>query len=201
MGTYTAAELGVDVTGEKKDLLTLLQDQRNLLKVAARDLSEEDARRQTTVSALTLGGLIKHLTHGEQGAARVITERDENAEFDMSQAATEYDITGDETLAYWLAEYDRAAASFDRVIADVEDLGELIPQPTAPWQPEREWSSIRMMIAQLLRETAHHCGHADIIREALDGQSTMGAISEGQEWADAEFWTTEASAAPGGPGA
>ena len=92
--------------------------------------------------------------------------------------------TNPRELAGWLAEYDRGAAEFDRVIADAESLDELIPQPTAPWQPEREWLSIRAMIIHLIRETAHHCGHADIIREALDGQTTMGAISEGQEWAE-----------------
>ena len=70
------------------------------------------------------------------------------------------------------------------LVDDAESLDELIPQPTAPWQPEREWLSIRAMIIHLIRETAHHCGHADIIREALDGQTTMGAISEGQEWAE-----------------
>ena len=184
MGTYTSTELSVDVTGEKRDLLILLQDQRNMLKITARNLSDDDARKQSTVSTLTIGALIKHLAHGEENAARVITERDENAEFDMSQAMTEYEMTDDETLAGWLAEYDRGAAEFDRVIADAESLDELIPQPTAPWQPEREWLSIRAMIIHLIRETAHHCGHADIIREALDGQTTMGAISEGQEWAE-----------------
>ena len=184
MGTYTPAEVSVDVTGEKKELLTVLQDQRNMLKITARGLSDADARKQTTVSTLTIGALIKHLAHGEENAARIITERDENAEFDMSQAMTEYEMTGDETLAGWLTAYDRGAAEFDRVIADAESLDELIPQPTAPWQPEREWLSIRAMIIHLIRETAHHCGHADIIREALDGQTTMGAISEGQEWAE-----------------
>lgn len=184
MSTYTSTELSVDVTGEKRDLLILLQDQRNMLKITARNLSDDDARKQSTVSTLTIGALIKHLAHGEENAARVITERDENAEFDMSQAMTEYEMTGDETLAGWLTAYDRGAAEFDRVIADAESLDELIPQPTAPWQPEREWLSIRTMIIHLIRETAHHCGHADIIREALDGQTTMGAISEGQEWAE-----------------
>lgn len=184
MSTYTSTELSVDVTGEKRDLLILLQDQRNMLKITARNLSDDEARKQSTVSTLTIGALIKHLAHGEENAARVITERDENAEFDMSQAMTEYEMTDDETLAGWLAEYDRGAAEFDRVIADAESLDELIPQPTAPWQPEREWLSIRAMIIHLIRETAHHCGHADIIREALDGQTTMGAISEGQEWAE-----------------
>lgn len=184
MSTYTSTELSVDVTGEKRDLLILLQDQRNMLKITARNLSDDDARKQSTVSTLTIGALIKHLAHGEENAARVITERDENAEFDMSQAMTEYEMIGDETLAGWLTAYDRGAAEFDRVIADAESLDELIPQPTAPWQAEREWLSIRAMIIHLIRETAHHCGHADIIREALDGQTTMGAISEGQEWAE-----------------
>ncbi|WP_439030990.1 DinB family protein [Gordonia terrae] len=183
MSTYTPAELSVEVTGEKKELLTLLQDQRNMLKITARNLSDDDARKQSTVSTLTIGALIKHLAHGEQNAARIIIERDENAEFDMSQALTEYEMCDDETLAGWLDAYDRAAAELDRVIADAASLDELIPQPTAPWAPEREWSSIRTMMLHLLRETAHHSGHADIIREALDGQNTMGAISEGQDWA------------------
>ncbi|MEO9330207.1 DinB family protein [Gordonia aurantiaca] len=188
MGTYTTPEPSVDVTGEKRELLTLLQDQRNMLKITARNLTDEQARKQTTVSTLTIGSLIKHLARGEENAAKVIVERDENAEFDLSRAADEYRLTDGETLAGWLEAYDRQAAGFDRVIAGAASLDELIPQPTAPWQPEREWVSIRTMILHLLRETSHHCGHADIIREALDGQTTMAAISEGRAWAEDEWW-------------
>lgn len=187
MSTYTETTLTVDVTGEKRELLTLLQDQRNMLKITARGLSEDEARRQSTPSTLTIGALIKHLAHCEQNAVKVITERDENAEFDMSAAMVEYELTPDETLTEYLTGYDSAAADFDALIAGVESLDELIPQPTAPWAPEREWLTVRTMILNMLRETAHHCGHADIIREALDGQTTMGAISEGQAWADAEW--------------
>ncbi|PXW31868.1 DinB family protein [Nocardia sp. 348MFTsu5.1] len=183
-GTYTAVVLSVPVTGEKADILTLLADQRAMLKVTARNLTDAQARTRTTVSELTIGGLIKHLAQGERGNAKTISERDEDAEFDMSEVADAYLLRDDETLGYWLDEYDRAAADYDRVIAEVASLDELIPQPTAPWQPEREWWSVRKMALHLLRETAHHCGHADIIREALDGQSTMAAISEGSDWAD-----------------
>ncbi|HEY9315704.1 DinB family protein [Williamsia sp.] len=183
-GTYTPVALSVPVTGEKADILTLLADQRALLKVTARNLSEDQARARGTISELTIGGLIKHLAQGERGNAKTILERDENAEFDMSEAAGAYVLGDDETLEYWLDEYDRATADYDRVIADVGSLDEQIPQPTAPWQPEREWWSVRKMALHLLRETAHHCGHADIIREALDGQSTMAAISEGSDWVD-----------------
>ena len=62
-GTYTAAEVSVDVTGEKADLLVLLADQRALFRVTLQGITEAQARQQTTVSTLTLGGLLKHLGH------------------------------------------------------------------------------------------------------------------------------------------
>ncbi|WAC57472.1 DinB family protein [Gordonia sp. SL306] len=175
-GTYTPVALPFTVAGEKEDLLTLLADQRALFKVTVRGITEEQARKRTTVSDLTLGGLVKHLALGEQNTLEELRERDETAEFDMTEAEHAYDLTDGETLAGWLDEYDRAAAELDEYVAEVGSLDELIPQPTAPWQPEREWWTIRKMMLHKLRETAHHSGHADIIREALDGQSTMGAL-------------------------
>ncbi|MEE3851699.1 DinB family protein [Gordonia sp. LSe1-13] len=184
-GTYTPVTLPFTVDGEKEDLLTLLADQRGLFKVTLRDVTEEQARQRTTVSELTLGGLVKHLATGEQGTLQELVERDDTAEFDMAAAAHAYDLTDDETFAYWVEEYDRAAAALDDYVAKVDSLDELIPQMTAPWQPKREWWTIRKMLLHKLRETAHHSGHADIIREALDGQSTMAALYEGpdpSEW-------------------
>ncbi|MBD0321949.1 MAG: DUF664 domain-containing protein [Aldersonia sp.] len=187
MGTYTSVALTVDVKGEKADLLTLLADQRALLKVTVRGLTDEQARQRTTVSELTLGALLKHVARGEREVVKVMTERDENAVFDVSRFGDEYTFGTDDTLEFWLAEYDRAAAKFDEFVAGA-DMDEMIPQPTAPWAPERVWLSVRSIVAHRLRETAHHSGHADIIREALDGQTTMQAISEGQEWAKDYDW-------------
>lgn len=190
MSTYTEVTLPFDVTGEKADLLTLLADQRALFRVALRNITEEQARTRTTVSELTLGGLLKHLAWGERWGAQILRERDENASLDLASLAHAYELLPEETLDGWLSEYDFGADEFDTLIASADDLDELIPQPTAPWAPEREWNSVRTMALNKLRETAHHCGHADIIREALDGQSTMAAISEGQSWAeDFDSWT------------
>ena len=102
----------------------------------------------------------------------------------MAKLAHNYELLPEETLDGWLTELDAAAEAFDAVIVSVDSLDELIPQPTAPWAPEREWSTVRTMLLNKIREYAHHSGHADIIREALDGQTTMAAISEGQAWAD-----------------
>ncbi len=189
--TYTTVELSVPVDGEKKELLTLLADQRALMRITARGLTDEQARATPTVSALTVGGLIKHVALVERGHVTTITERDENAEFDMSEAEHGYELTDDETVAGWLDEWETIARDYEALIA-ASDLNDLIPQQTAPWAPERDWLSVRTMALHLLREIAHHTGHADIIRETIDGQTTMGAISEGQDWAAA--WDAEESA-------
>lgn len=180
--TYTAVELSVDVDGEKKELLTLLADQRALLRITARNLTEEQARALPTVSELSIGGLLKHVALVERNHVRTITERDENAQFDMSDAENGYVLSDDESLQGWLDEYATIAAEYEKLIA-ATDLDDSIPQATAPWAPEREWLTVRTMALHLLRETAHHSGHADIIRETLDGQTTMSALSEGQDWA------------------
>ncbi len=181
-GTYTAVELSVDVTGEKADLLLLLTDQRALFKVTVQGITDAQARQQTTVSTLTLGGLLKHLASGERATAQMLVDRDENAEMDMTALGDAYSLGPDDTLQRWLVEYDRANAFFDQTVAGVTSMDELIPQPTAPWAPDRVWWTVRRVVLHLMRETAHHCGHADIIREALDGQSTMTAISGDFEW-------------------
>ncbi|GAA4752999.1 DUF664 domain-containing protein [Gordonia alkaliphila] len=183
-GNYTSAELSVTVTGEKQDLLQIYADQRNLLMITVRGLTDEQARTRSTVSELTLGGILKHVAIGEQDTAREIVERDENAEVDLAALGDAYTFTADDTLDHWLSAYRAAAAEFERVIADIDSLDELIPQATAPWTPERQWWSVRQIVLHRLRETAHHCGHADILREALDGQTTMAVVSEGIEWPD-----------------
>lgn len=183
MGLYTAVTVP-DVTGEKRELLTILTDQRNLFRITVRNLTEEQARQRTTVSALTLGGLVKHLASGTRGSTEQIIGRDENAAIDMAALAHDYDLLPDETFEGALAEFDAAVEAFDAAVVGVSSLDEMIPLPTAPWAPEREWSTVRTIVLNKIREYAHHSGHADIIREALDGQSTMGAISEGQDWAD-----------------
>ncbi|WLP92844.1 DinB family protein [Gordonia sp. NB41Y] len=178
-GTYTHVTLPTDVTGEKADLLTLLTDQRAMFLITVRGLDDEQARRRSTVSELTLGGLVKHVGQVQADNATIIVERDENAVFDPSRMGGAYELLDGETLADWVTAFEKSSEEFDKVILEVGSLDELIPQATAPWQPEREWWSVRKMALHLLREIAHHSGHADIIREALDGQTTMSALRAG----------------------
>ncbi|QCQ91034.1 mycothiol transferase [Rhodococcus sp. SGAir0479] len=165
-------------TGERADILALLADQRHNFLITMRGLDEEQARARTTVSELTLGGLLTHLAHTERHWVRTLRERDETATFDMEAAMEQYRMADDTTVAQLLAEYTEAAAATDAAVVELDDLDLPIPLPTAPWAPERQWWSARRVLLHLLRETAQHSGHADIIRESLDGANTtrqMGA--------------------------
>jgi len=82
-------------------------------------------------------------------------------------------LPGD-TLADLLADYAAAAGATDEIVASVEDLDASHPLPPAPWFAPGARRSNRRVFLHLIAETAQHAGHADIIREALDGAKTMG---------------------------
>ncbi|WP_430332429.1 DinB family protein [Rhodococcus sp. ACT016] len=166
------------IGGERADILALLADQRHNFLITMRGIDDEQARARTTVSELTLGGLLKHVARTEQNWVTTILERDETAEFDMEWAMQQYRMTEEETVAQLLAEYEETVRATEAAVASLDDLDMLVPLATAPWAPEREWWTARRVLLHILRETAHHSGHADIIRESLDGANTtlqMGA--------------------------
>ena len=76
-----------------------------------------------------------------------------------------------ETLVGVLARYDEVAARTESVIAGIPDLGQPVPVPKGvPWYPDdlEAWS-VRWVLLHLIEETARHAGHADIVRESVDG--------------------------------
>jgi uncharacterized damage-inducible protein DinB len=169
------------LSGERADLLVSLGKAREFLRYTTRGITEEQARQRTTVSELTLGGLIKHVTHVEQNW-RDFIERGPSASPDFSNLTEEdyatwangFRLLDGETLAGVLAEYEEAAKQTDDLIATLPDLDASHELPPAPWNPPGERWSARRTLLHIASETAHHSGHADIIREALDGQKTMG---------------------------
>ncbi|SNT16270.1 DinB family protein [Rhodococcoides kyotonense] len=159
------------LTGEKADILRMFADQRKNFLITVRGITDEQARQRTTVSELTLGGLLNHVVSNEKSWMKIIADMDETAEFDMSRMGTEYVMGADQTVEGLIAEYSRVAEATDAAVADL-DLDVQVPLPTAPWAPERAWQSARFTLLHILREIAQHAGHADIIRESLDGGNT-----------------------------
>ncbi|MFE7744026.1 DUF664 domain-containing protein [Nocardia sp. NPDC057455] len=157
---------------EREDLIAMLADQRELFRITLRGIDDEQARQRTTVSELTLGGLLHHLVSCERHWTSVIVQRDENAELDISKFGAEYVMGAEETVTGLLATWDEVAAATAELIRSADSLDTSIPTPTSPWVPERIWQSVRYTVLHILREIAHHSGHADIIREALDGANS-----------------------------
>ncbi|MBJ8346023.1 DinB family protein [Antrihabitans sp. YC2-6] len=157
---------------EREDLITMLADQREQFRIAVSGLDETQARLRSTVSEFTLGGLLHHVSNCEKHWLEVVVERDENAEMDMSKAAEEYVIGDHQTVDGLLAEWDKIVARTEEVVRGVASLDDVVPLPTAPWAPEREWWTVRRILLHVFREIAHHSGHADIIRESIDGSNT-----------------------------
>ncbi|ORI12698.1 DinB family protein [Rhodococcus sp. 1168] len=165
------------VTGEKADIAKMLADQRKNFLYTVRGITDEQARQRTTVSDLTLGGLLNHVVNNERYWMEIVDAMDESAEFDTSRMGTEYVMSPTQSVADLVEEYALTAAATEAAIADL-DLDAQVPLPTAPWAPERQWQSARYTLLHILREVAQHAGHADIIRESLDGGNTtmsMGA--------------------------
>ena len=147
-------------------------------------LTDEQARRTPTVSALSLGGLIKHVTLVEAQWVKFIEEGtdampsgDDEQDPDSPKVqawASGFTLLPDETLSGALAEYERVAARTDALVESLPDLGLSHPLPPAPWFAPGAVRSARRVFAHIVAETAQHSGHADIIRETIDGQKTMG---------------------------
>lgn len=161
---------------ERDDLLEALRERREFLHTTLAGMTDEQAGRCSTVSELCLGGLVKHVAHTEHAWAAFIT----GGAAAMNEAAASQDYAANfrmlpgDTVAGVLAGYRRIAATTDAVVRDLPDLDAAWPLPEAPWfTPGASWSA-RRVVLHLIGETAQHCGHADIIRESIDGAKTMG---------------------------
>ena len=167
------------LTGERADFAQTLAKHRNFLRYTTRGMSDEQAAQRTTVSELCLGGIIKHVTAVERQWARFIVEgpsamgswEDGGA---MQDWLDGFRMLPGETLAGLLADYDRASSETDALIARLPDLDAVQPLPEAPWYEKGASWSARRVLLHVIAETAQHAGHADIIREAIDGAKTMG---------------------------
>ena len=170
-----------ELDAERGDLLAMLAGQRRFLRYTTRDLTDEQARARTTVSELTLGGLIKHVTEVERSWAEFIVvgpsalgDASAMTEADWAKRADGFRLLDDETLAGVLDVYEATAAATTELVRTLPDLNATQPLPTAPWFPASERWSARRSLLHIIAETAQHSGHADIIRESIDGQKTMG---------------------------
>ncbi|HEY3262754.1 MAG TPA: DinB family protein [Pseudonocardiaceae bacterium] len=180
------------VADEREGLLAYLAQQRDAVRIAAHGLTDEQARATPAVSALSIGGLIKHLAATERGWLDTVLQRDRGG---TEEAESNYHdgfrLTPDETLADVLARYDEVAKETEAIIAGIADLGQPVPVPKGvPWFPDdvEAWS-VRWVLLHLIEETARHAGHADIVRESVDGATAYELMAAAEGWPATEWLT------------
>jgi len=144
--------------GEREVLTGLLQFQRESLLRKVTGLDEEAARRQLVGSGTTLLWLIKHLAQAELLWFAV---RFAGLDTDLPDDA----VAASDTVASVSAGYRAATARADTIIATagLDDPCKGVPGP--------EPLPLRWVVAHMLEETARHAGHADILRELVDGST------------------------------
>jgi uncharacterized damage-inducible protein DinB len=171
------------LVGERADLLQALRQARFFLRYTAQGLTDDQARLRSTASELTIGAIVKHVTDGEERWVRFMLgqpggPQGVGPEGPSAQTIAEWQesmqMRADETLAALLDRYEAVAAVTDDAIASVPDLDVSHPLPPAPWFERGARWSARMVLLHVIAETAQHSGHADIIRETIDGQKSMG---------------------------
>jgi hypothetical protein len=144
-----------ELSRERADLLESLRAHRGFLLHTVRGLSDEQAARTPTVSSLSLGGLVKHVTLVERQWADFAVGGAQAMAGDEEEWEAAFRMAPGETLAGLVAAYQEVAARTDRL------------EPGAT-------RSVRRVFVHVVAEVAQHSGHADIIRETIDGQRTMG---------------------------
>ena len=162
----TDGRTDVPRTGEERELLrAYLEFHRETLALKCAGLDDDDLRRRTTPSSLTLLGIVRHMAEVERSwFRRVIDGQDiplvwsPDGDFQAAYDATDADVA--EAFAAWQAE-----------IAIARDIEAAAPSLDVTGVDRRSGDeySLRRILNHLIQEYARHNGHADVIREGIDG--------------------------------
>jgi hypothetical protein len=170
----------------KAELLRVLQGSRAVMLAKLDGLSEYDRRRPSTPTGTNLLGLVKHLAGLEYGYLGESFGRPpiERPSWFRDDPYSEIDMwaTPDELSDYIAGVYRHACAHSDITVAEL-DLGS--PGHVAHWADGHRETTLGVLLIRMVGETAQHAGHADIIRELIDGR--IGG-DEATADADAVFW-------------
>jgi len=175
------------VTDAKTDLRSDLQEAREALLWKLDGLSEYDIRRPLVPSGTSLLGLVKHMTDVELGYFGDTFGRRSADQSDWDEADPNSDMFAkpDESREFITGRYRRAWAHADATIDELPlDAIGRVPW----WAPDRNEVTLHQILSHVATETARHAGHADIIRELIDGAAGLTAENSNMPTQDGAWW-------------
>lgn len=185
------------MTGIKEDLHDKLREVRAALLAAVEGASEYDLRRPLTPTGTNLLGLVKHVASVEYRYLGDSLGRPAPETLAWVEDGTDYEgadmwVKADETSDYILGLYRRACAHGDETI----DALELDSPASVPHWPEAtRGTTLGYLLVRMVAETAQHAGHAEIVRELVDGRTGSDTGQNDQDW-QAYVATIQAAADP-----
>jgi uncharacterized damage-inducible protein DinB len=174
------------VATEREAISTFLRQQHDGIRFAAYGLTDEQAHHVPSRSAISIANLVRHVTITE----RVWLQRVRTGSA-VNDYGDDWDADG-EAIEDLLAAFDAVAHDAEAAALDESlDLDQPVPVPRdAPWFPKDidAWS-VRWVYFHLIEEVARHAGHADIVREHVDGATMYELMAGAEGWPETPWLT------------
>ncbi|MEU9762885.1 DinB family protein [Streptomyces sp. NPDC047985] len=180
MVTHVPAEAFGD---ERGALLSFLAAQRGAIRRSLSGLTAQQAASRPSASELSLSGLLKHAAECELNWLRMAQQQPSETSRTEETWADSFRLVGDESVEGMLEFWDGVAAEVEAFIRAVPSMDDTFPLPDRPWFPEEGRVSMRWLLLHLVEEQARHAGHADIIRESLDGSTAYELVARAEGYA------------------
>jgi uncharacterized damage-inducible protein DinB len=180
----------VPAADPKADLQRYLQAARESLLWKLEGLSEYDVRRPLVPTGTNLLGVVKHVASVEAGYLGATFGRPFGEHFpwfdDGAEPNADMWATANESRASIVDLYRRVWAHSDATVAalDLSATGQV------PWWPEeRREVTLHRVLVHMIAETERHAGHADVVRELIDGEVGLRAANTNLPDGDAQWWS------------
>ncbi len=178
MVTHVPAEAPGD---ERGALLSFIAEQRGGIRRAVLGLTDAQASSRPSASELSLAGLVKHVAEVEQMWISLAKGEPPAVVRDQSNWHECFRLVEGETVESRLEYWEKVAAETEAFVRSVPSLDDTFALPDQPWFPPDGRVSMRWLCLHLIRETARHAGHADIVRESLDGATAFELVAAEQQ--------------------
>jgi uncharacterized damage-inducible protein DinB len=185
------------VADERQAIRDYLFQQNYAYRALAFGLTDDQARATPTVSALSIGALIKHVTGCQRSwmlrvAAAPEAPPADDRPVDERQAeyADQFLMRDDETLTELVDHLEAQNAETLRLV-ETADFDAAVPVPRdAPWFPKdiEAWS-VRWVLFHVIEELARHAGQGDVIRESIDGATLYELLAGLEGWPETDWLT------------